>query len=117
MSAKHKAPHKLLKLNNKRNREATTTKCREKNIKSQMKKCTRQLQVRARFKFKTNKFSDWIKLEITRVARENKTILLEGRVRLLWFKMYNTIQRNSNTDVIVVIFFDLNVSNSKRVRE
>ena len=31
MSAKHKARHKILKLNNERNREATTAKCGEKN--------------------------------------------------------------------------------------
>ena len=51
----------------------------KKNLNLKMKKCTRQLQVRVRSKFKTNKFSDWIKLEITCVARENKKHTIGGK--------------------------------------
>ena len=43
-----------------------------------MKKCMRQLQVRVRFKFK-KQVPDWIKLEITRVACENKKHTIGGK--------------------------------------
>ena len=43
-----------------------------------MKKCMRQLEVRVRFKFK-KQVPDWIKLEITRVACENKKHTIGGK--------------------------------------
>ena len=43
-----------------------------------MKKCMRQIQVRVRFKFK-KQVPDWIKLEITRVACENKKHTIGGK--------------------------------------
>ena len=73
MLAKHEARHKILQLNNKRNREATTTKCSEKNINLPDEK------VYASISSSRNKFPDWIELEITRVPRENKKHTIGGK--------------------------------------